>query len=87
MKGEARAFEADRRRVTLTDVVPENGELVLSLHAVTGLRLPVWPRRHLRAHWAPACSATARINPKIAPPTPILRRKTASHGLPAEGGP
>lgn len=38
LKGSARTFEADRRRVTLADVVPENGELIVSLHAVAGLR-------------------------------------------------
>jgi hypothetical protein len=43
LKGQARGFAADCRRVTLTDVVPENGEVVLSLHYQKGWRArPGW---------------------------------------------
>jgi hypothetical protein len=38
LKGYAGQFEADARRVTLADVVPENGEVVLSLHYQDGWR-------------------------------------------------
>jgi hypothetical protein len=39
LKGHARQFQADDGRVTLTDVVPENGEVVLSLHFQEGWRV------------------------------------------------
>ncbi len=38
LKGVARTYEADRQRVTLADVVPEEGEVVLSLHSAAGMR-------------------------------------------------
>jgi hypothetical protein len=45
LKGHAKQFEADARRVTLADVVPEDGELVLSLHYQDGCRArPAWVR-------------------------------------------
>jgi hypothetical protein len=43
LKGSARSFDADIRRVTLADVVPEDGEVVLSLHYQEGWRVrPAW---------------------------------------------
>jgi hypothetical protein len=39
LKGRARLVEADARRITLTDVVPEDGKVVLSLHYEAGLRV------------------------------------------------
>jgi hypothetical protein len=39
LKGQARLVEADPRRITLTDVVPEDGKVVLSLHYDAGLRV------------------------------------------------
>jgi hypothetical protein len=45
LKGHAKQFEADVRRVTLADVVPEDGEVVLSLHYQNGCRArPAWVR-------------------------------------------
>jgi hypothetical protein len=45
LKGQARAFQADSRRVTMTDVVPEDGVIVLSLHYQEGWRArPAWVR-------------------------------------------
>ncbi len=45
LKGRVRQFEADGRRVTLADVVPEGGEVVLSLHYQAGWRArPAWVR-------------------------------------------
>jgi hypothetical protein len=37
LKGQARIIESTFRRVTLTDVVPENGQVVLSLHYQSGI--------------------------------------------------
>jgi hypothetical protein len=43
LKGAATQFEADSRRVTLAEVVPEDGEVVLSLHYQDGWRArPGW---------------------------------------------
>ena len=43
LKGQARDVTADRSGITLADVVPEQGELVLSLHYHEGLRArPSW---------------------------------------------
>ncbi len=43
LKGTARAFEADHRRITLADVAPDHGEVVLSLHYQQGWRArPAW---------------------------------------------
>ncbi len=45
LKGQARQFEANAREVTLADVEPENGEVVLSLHYQDGWRArPAWVR-------------------------------------------
>jgi hypothetical protein len=45
LKGHARAVEIDDRRVTLTNVAPESGEVVLSLHFQAGWRVrPAWVR-------------------------------------------
>jgi hypothetical protein len=38
LKGQARQFEADVRRVTMSDVIPDAGEVVLSLHYQDGWR-------------------------------------------------
>src|SRR5262249_29341771 len=38
LKGQARWLSADAERIVLADVVPENGEVVLSLHFQEGLR-------------------------------------------------
>jgi uncharacterized protein YkuJ len=38
LKGQARLVQADSRHITLADVVPENGEVVLSLHYQAGMR-------------------------------------------------
>jgi hypothetical protein len=38
LKGQARWLSADRQRIALADVVPENGEVVLSLHYQAGLQ-------------------------------------------------
>jgi hypothetical protein len=43
LKGQARQFEADARHVTMCDVVPEDGEIVLSLHYQSGWQVrPSW---------------------------------------------
>jgi hypothetical protein len=43
LKGQARDFTADRFSISLADVVPENGEVVLSMHYQDGLRVrPGW---------------------------------------------
>jgi hypothetical protein len=43
LKGAARTFDADARRVTLVDVVPEKGGVLLSLHYQAGWRVrPAW---------------------------------------------
>jgi hypothetical protein len=45
LKGQARQFDADARRVTMADVDPEDGEVVLSLHYQDGWRArPNWVR-------------------------------------------
>ncbi len=38
LKGQARVLEADYRHLSLVDLVPENGQVVLSMHYQTGLR-------------------------------------------------
>lgn len=38
LKGQARWLGADRQRIALADVVPENGEIVLSLHYQAGMQ-------------------------------------------------
>jgi hypothetical protein len=43
LKGQARSVAADRVSISLADVVPENGEVVLSMHYQEGLRVrPGW---------------------------------------------
>jgi hypothetical protein len=43
LKGQARCVTADRFSISLADVVPENGEVVLSMHYQEGLRArPGW---------------------------------------------
>jgi hypothetical protein len=45
LKGQAREYHASTEGVTLADVVPENGEVVLSLHYQAGWRVrPGWVR-------------------------------------------
>jgi hypothetical protein len=45
LKGQAGGFEADHRRITLTDLVPEGDEVVLSLHYQEGWSVrPAWVR-------------------------------------------
>jgi hypothetical protein len=45
LKGHAARFDAGERRVTFTDVTPENGEVVISLHFLPGIRArPTWVR-------------------------------------------
>lgn len=39
LKGQAQLVRADRERIVLADVVPENGQIVLSLHYQTGWRV------------------------------------------------
>jgi hypothetical protein len=39
LKGQARFLRADSRRIALADVVPEDGEVILSLHYQSGLRV------------------------------------------------
>lgn len=39
LKGQARWLEADWRRIALADVVPEDGQVVLSLHYQTGMQV------------------------------------------------
>jgi hypothetical protein len=43
LKGSARAFDADPRRITLADVIPDNGDVVLSVHYQSGWQArPAW---------------------------------------------
>jgi hypothetical protein len=43
LKGSARTFDADATRITLADVIPDNGEVVLSVHFQAGWQArPAW---------------------------------------------
>lgn len=43
LKGAMRTFDADRNRITMTDVVPEQGDVVISMHFHESLRVrPGW---------------------------------------------
>jgi hypothetical protein len=65
LKGSARSFEADRNRITLADVVPEHGEVVLSMHYHRSLRArPGWVR--------------VEPDPDAHDPVPLIRLKMAA---------
>jgi hypothetical protein len=65
LKGAARSFEVDRHRITLADVVPEHGEVVLSLHYHESLRArPGWVR--------------IEREPDAHDPVPLIRLKMAA---------
>jgi hypothetical protein len=51
LKGQARLLHADWRHITLADVVPEDGQVVLSLHYQAGLR--VSPSRRVQIEKEP----------------------------------
>jgi hypothetical protein len=51
LKGQARLLHADWRHITLADVVPEDGTVVLSLHYQAGLR--VSPSRRVQIEKEP----------------------------------
>jgi hypothetical protein len=60
LKGQARLVEANPQRITLADVVPEDGKVVLSLHYQAGL------------HVSPSRVQVAR-DPDARDPIPFLR--------------
>jgi hypothetical protein len=64
LKGQARNFDTDARRVTISDVIPENGEVILSLHFQDGWR---------------ARPASVRIERELDPfdPIPFVRLRMA----------
>jgi hypothetical protein len=66
LKGNAADFQADQRRITIGDVVPEHGEVVLSLHYQPGWR---------------ARPAGVRIEPELDPydPIPLVRLRVPDH--------